>query len=91
MRLVSVGLGLVSLFFVFYTLRLLVVTQGLQHTRPGGQGAYIGAVVLRADRDWLRLGECRVLAAREPACCSDEQRSNVALQPTSARLRRHCG
>jgi hypothetical protein len=45
MRVVSVVLGLVSLFFVFYTVRLLVVTQGLQHTRPGGQGAYIGAGV----------------------------------------------
>lgn len=45
MRLVSAALGLVSLFFVFYTVRLLVVTQGLQHTRPGGQGAYVGAVV----------------------------------------------
>ena len=45
MRLVSAVLGLVSLFFVFYTVRLLVVTQGLQHTRPGGQGAFVGAVV----------------------------------------------
>ena len=45
MRFVSAMLALVSLFFVFYTLRLLVVTQGLQHTRPGGQGAFIGAVV----------------------------------------------
>ena len=45
MRLVSAVLGLVSLFFVFYTLRLLLVTHGLQHTRPGGQGAYIGAAV----------------------------------------------
>jgi hypothetical protein len=45
MRLVSAVLGLVSLFFVFYTLRLLLVTHGLQHTRPGGQGAFIGAVV----------------------------------------------
>jgi len=45
MRFVSAGLGLVSLFFVFYTLRLFLVTQGLQHTRAGGQGAYVGAVV----------------------------------------------
>jgi len=34
-----------SAFFLFYTLRLLVVTGFLQHTRPGGGGAYIGAVV----------------------------------------------
>lgn len=37
--------ALVSAFFVFYTVRLLVVTGFLQHTRAGGQGAYIGAVV----------------------------------------------
>jgi len=34
-----------SAFFVFYTLRLLAVTGFLQRTRPGGGGAYIGAVV----------------------------------------------
>jgi len=45
MRLIAAVLGLVSLFFGFYTLRLLLVTHGLQHTRPGGQGAFIGAVV----------------------------------------------
>ncbi|MDH4350728.1 MAG: hypothetical protein OEY20_13235 [Gemmatimonadota bacterium] len=45
MRVAAVIVGLVSAFFVFYTARLLVVTQGLQHTRVGGQGAYIGAVV----------------------------------------------
>lgn len=45
MRLVSAVFGLVSLFFVFYTVRLLVVTRGLQHTRQGGQGAFVGAIV----------------------------------------------
>ena len=45
MRILSVALGLVSAFFVFYTVRLLVVTGFLQHTRAGGQGAYIGAAV----------------------------------------------
>jgi hypothetical protein len=44
-RILAVVLGLVSAFFVFYTARLLVVTGFLQHTRAGGQGAYIGAVV----------------------------------------------
>ena len=44
MRILAVVLGLVSAFFVFYTARLLVVTGFLQHTRAGGQGAYIGAV-----------------------------------------------
>ena len=37
-------LALLSGFFVFYTARLLYVTQGLRATRAGGQGAYIGAV-----------------------------------------------
>ena len=45
MRVVAVVLGLISAFFVFYTVRLLVVTHGLQQIRPGGQGAYGGAVV----------------------------------------------
>ena len=34
-----------SAFFFFYTVRLLTVTNGLADTRPGGQGAYIGAIV----------------------------------------------
>ena len=45
MRIVAVVAGLLSAFFAFYTVRLLVVTQALQHTRPGGHGAYIGAAV----------------------------------------------
>ena len=45
MRIISIVFGLISAFFVFYTARLLVVTQGLQHTRVGGNGAYLGAVV----------------------------------------------
>jgi hypothetical protein len=36
--------GLVSAFFVFYTIRLLYVTQGLTAIRTGSQGTYIGAV-----------------------------------------------
>lgn len=38
-------LTLASAFFVFYEARLLVVTQNLRAIRPGGQGAYLGAVV----------------------------------------------
>ena len=34
-----------SAFFLFYTVRLLAVTSFLQETRPGGGGAYVGAVV----------------------------------------------
>jgi hypothetical protein len=44
-RALAVALFALSAFFVFYTVRLLAVTGGLAHTRPGGQGAYIGAIV----------------------------------------------
>ena len=35
----------ISAFFAFYTIRLLVVTKFLTHTRAGGGGAFVGAVV----------------------------------------------
>jgi len=38
-------LALLSIFFIFYTGRLLYVTHGFTSIRPGGQGAYVGAVV----------------------------------------------
>jgi hypothetical protein len=44
-RSLAVIAGAVSVFFLFYTIRLLVVTGFLQRTRAGGGGAYIGAVV----------------------------------------------
>ena len=37
--------GCISAFFVFYTVRLLVVTSFLTHTRAGGGGAFVGAIV----------------------------------------------
>lgn len=42
---VGILLALVSVFFVFYTVRLLYVTQGLTAIRTGGQGVYVGALV----------------------------------------------
>jgi hypothetical protein len=45
LRMVGALFALVCAFFVFYSVRLLYVTRGLQATRPGGQGAYVGAVV----------------------------------------------
>ena len=72
MRIAAILAGLVSAFFVFYTVRLLVVTEGLQHTRPGGQGAYIGAIVfpilsigagLLSNRLWKRGASGRTPAA----------------------------
>jgi len=41
----AVVLFALSAFFIFYTVRLLVVTGALAHTRPAGHGAYIGATV----------------------------------------------
>ena len=43
-RIFAVVTALISAFFVFYFIRLLVVTGFLRHTRAGGGGAYIGAV-----------------------------------------------
>ena len=43
--LLSTVTGLISLFFVFYTVRLLYVTRGLSVINTGGQGAFIGAIV----------------------------------------------
>ena len=43
--LLSIITGLISLFFVFYTVRLLYVTHGLSVINTGGQGAFIGAIV----------------------------------------------
>lgn len=45
MRIAAIVFGLLSAFFAFYTARLLFVTGFLRHVRPGGQGAYIGAIV----------------------------------------------
>jgi hypothetical protein len=44
-RVTATVTGLVSVFFLFWFARLLFVTGFLRHLRPGGQGAYIGAVV----------------------------------------------
>jgi hypothetical protein len=44
-RVLAIVAAAVSAFFVFYTIRLLVVTGFLQRTRPGGGGAYVGALV----------------------------------------------
>ena len=38
-------LALLSVFFLFYTVRLMYVTRGLRAIRAGGQGAYVGALV----------------------------------------------
>jgi hypothetical protein len=62
-RALAVALFALSAFFIFYTVRLLAVTGGLAHTRPGGQGAYVGAIIFpilaivfawAGVRSWLR-------------------------------------
>jgi len=45
LRLFAVIAGLCSAFFVFYTIRLVAVTRFLTQLRPGGGGAWVGAVV----------------------------------------------
>ena len=45
LRVVAIVAAALSAFFIFYTIRLLAVTSFLQQTRPGGGGAYVGAVV----------------------------------------------
>ena len=47
-RLFAVVVGLCSAFFVFYTFRLVAVTHFLTQLRPGGSGAWVGAVVFPA-------------------------------------------
>jgi hypothetical protein len=44
-RLLALVAALCSAFFLFYTIRLLAVTGFLSRLRPGGGGAYIGALV----------------------------------------------
>jgi hypothetical protein len=44
LRLLALIAGLISAFFVFYTIRLLAVTAFLTRTRAGGGGAFVGAV-----------------------------------------------
>lgn len=41
----GIALALVSIFFIFYTARLLYVTRGLTAIRAGGHGAYVGAAL----------------------------------------------
>ena len=45
MRILALILAALCAFFLFYTVRLFIVTGALQHTRAGGGGAYVGAVV----------------------------------------------
>lgn len=63
----------ISVFFVFYTVRLLVVTRGLQTTRPGGGGAFVGALVFPA----LAIG-CAWVSWR---CVKRARRATLLVPP----------
>jgi len=54
---------MISAFFIFYTIRLLVITRGLTAIRPGGEGAYVGAVVFPLLALGFGFGVWRVLKA----------------------------
>jgi hypothetical protein len=66
-RLLALILGLFCAFFVFYEIRLLVITRGLTTLQTGGQGAYIGAAVFPLLALGFGYGAWRLLkAARTP-------------------------
>ena len=57
-RVLALIAGLISAFFVFYTIRLLAVTGFLTRTRAGGGGAFVGAIafpVLALFFGWLAV------------------------------------
>lgn len=58
-RVIAIAAGLISVFFTFYFIRLLLVTRLLRHIRAGGGGAYVGAIVFPL----IALG-CGLLAWR---------------------------
>ena len=61
-RIVALIASLGCAFFVFYTIRLLVVTAFLTRTRAGGGGAFVGAVVfpvLALFFGWIALRSMR--------------------------------
>ena len=61
-RVVALIAGLICAFFVFYTIRLLVVTAFLTRVRVGGGGAFVGAIVfplLAIFFGWLALRSWR--------------------------------
>ena len=67
LRVLAVGLAALSAFFVFYTVRLLAVTQLLQHTRAGGQRGVHRGRGLSHSCHRFRLGRRALLAPCEPS------------------------
>ena len=67
LRALAIILGFVSLFFVFYTVRLLFVTHGLTALRADGNGAYIGAVAFPLLAIVFGFGAWRILKCSRTA------------------------
>lgn len=67
--------ALISVFFVSYTVRLLVVTRGLRAIRPGGGGAFVGALVFPA----LAIG-CAWVSWR---CAKRARRATLLVPPAT--------
>ncbi len=61
---IGIVLALLSLFFIFYTARLLYVTHGLTAIRSGGQGAYLGALIFPLLAILFGLGARRLLHSK---------------------------
>jgi hypothetical protein len=62
-RLLALILGIIGAFFIFYTIRLLVITHGLTVIQSGGQGTYIGAVAFPLLALGFGFGAWRLLKA----------------------------
>lgn len=62
---IGIVLALLSVFFVFYTVRLLYITSGLTAIRPGGQGAYAGALVFPLLAIVFGWGAWKLLRSKE--------------------------
>ena len=58
-------LALLSVFFIFYTARLLYVTHGLTTIRSGGQGAYVGALIFPLLAILFGWGAWRLLRSKD--------------------------
>ena len=61
--LAALAFVLLSAFFVFYTARLLYVTNWLRAIRPGGQGVWVGAVMFPLLAVWFGWGAWRCIRA----------------------------
>jgi len=73
-RFLGVFLGLFSIFFVFYTVRLLYVTNGLTAIRSGGNGAYIGAIAFPILALSFGFGSWRCFAKTRQTNSGDSQK-----------------